>query len=81
VSLTVTNTSAPLPSDDPSTLFEPFHRATRGHDAGHGLGLAIVRSIALAHHGHANIETAGDGEFTIEVTLPARAADGGALTG
>ncbi|RKS10534.1 signal transduction histidine kinase [Nocardiopsis sp. Huas11] len=47
----VTNTGAEVA--DPDALFEPFHRGDEarlhGARSGSGLGLSIVRSIALAH--------------------------------
>jgi signal transduction histidine kinase len=70
VSLSVTNATTLLATDDPNVLFEPFHRDTREHDSGHGLGLAIVRSIATAHHGQATIDPLTNGQFSISVRLP-----------
>ena len=51
--LTVANTGPPIPAHDVDRLFEPFQRLygrrTAG-DAHHGLGLSIVRAIAIAHN-------------------------------
>jgi signal transduction histidine kinase len=70
VSLSITNTTLPLATKDPNELFEPFHRDKREHNNGHGLGLAIVRSIATAHRGQATIEPVTNGQFSITVLLP-----------
>ena len=39
-------------------------------DDGHGLGLQIISRVAKAHGGRAEI-TAENGEFVVEITLPA----------
>jgi signal transduction histidine kinase len=50
--ITVRNTGPMVPPDQVDRLFQPFQRIDRQrlryHD-GHGLGLAIVRAIAVAH--------------------------------
>jgi signal transduction histidine kinase len=51
--LTVTNTGPVIPPSEVERLFRPFQRldGTRlARTEGHGLGLAIVRAIATAHH-------------------------------
>ena len=50
--LTVSNTGPGFPTEQVSTLFEPFRRLTAdrtGHGRRVGLGLPIVRSITAAH--------------------------------
>ena len=53
--LTVENPSGPADQESVDELFEPFHRGTAslaasGHGTpGHGLGLSIVRAIAISH--------------------------------
>jgi signal transduction histidine kinase len=51
--LIVTNTGPVVPAEDVERLFEPFERLDKGRAAGadghHGLGLSIVRAIAVAH--------------------------------
>ncbi|MFF0423996.1 MULTISPECIES: sensor histidine kinase [unclassified Streptomyces] len=76
--LTVVNTGPVVPPDDVDGLFEPFRRG-EGRDRmgpGAGLGLSIVRSIALAHGGavRAVARSAGDGGgLVVTVTLPVTA--------
>jgi signal transduction histidine kinase len=73
VSITVANaTATTIPPEDAKALFEPFHRAKRAPDGGHGLGLSIVRSITLAHHGQTRVDYTENGQFAITVTLPRR---------
>ncbi len=65
--LTVSSTGPEIPSDQVARLFEPFQRlngARAGSDGHHGLGLSIVRAIAVAH----------------EAELAASAREGGGLT-
>jgi two-component system OmpR family sensor kinase len=56
--------------------FERFRRAdaSRAHadgdDTGAGLGLAIVRAVALAHGGDVHAENAGDGGAEVVLDLP-----------
>jgi signal transduction histidine kinase len=65
--LTVANTGPQIPAEEIDRLFEPFQRLWTGRaadDDGHfGLGLSIVRAIAIAH----------------DATLTARPRSGGGL--
>ncbi|HEX5407526.1 MAG TPA: HAMP domain-containing sensor histidine kinase [Pseudonocardiaceae bacterium] len=61
-------------------LFEPFHRGqhTRhGTNAPHGagLGLSIVRAVAVAHSGHAEAASRTTGGLTVTLRLPGRPVD------
>ena len=52
--LTVSNTGPGFPTEQVSTLFEPFRRLTADrtdHGGNAGLGLSTVRSITSAHRG------------------------------
>jgi two-component system sensor histidine kinase VanS len=74
VVLTVENTGERLTPQVVSTLAEPFQRGTeriRSDHAGVGLGLAIVRSIALAHDGTLTLTPRPGGGLRVTVRLPA----------
>jgi signal transduction histidine kinase len=76
--IVVRNTGEPVPAAAVPTLFEPFKRlgvdriraAGRG---GAGLGLAIVRSIVLAHQGAIRACPRSGGGLEIEVDFAAHA--------
>jgi two-component system sensor histidine kinase VanS len=73
VELTVENTGAPLTPQLVATLAEPFQRGSRRartDDAGVGLGLAIVRSIAHAHDGTLTLTPRAAGGLCVTVQLP-----------
>ncbi|MGD0042128.1 MAG: HAMP domain-containing sensor histidine kinase [Isosphaeraceae bacterium] len=62
----VTDTGPGPPSQLGETLFEPF---VTGKPEGVGLGLALARHVALAHHG--SVSWAREGAFTrFRLTLP-----------
>lgn len=74
VELAVENTGAPLSPELVPTLTEPFRRGAerlRTHDAGVGLGLAIVETIARAHDGTLALAPRPDGGLHVTVELPA----------
>jgi signal transduction histidine kinase len=71
--LRVSNSGRKIPDHAMSLLFEPFRRldgdrlADRG---GAGLGLSIVRAIAVAHGGQASATPLDEGGLSVLVTLP-----------
>lgn len=72
--LIVENTGATVTPQLAATLVEPFRRGTdRVHTehAGVGLGLAIVQSIANAHHGVLTVTPRPGGGLRVTVQLPA----------
>jgi len=84
VSVTVEDTTTRLtvtddgPGIDPAIrdhAFEPFVRGSTAAPGGHGLGLAVVRAVAVAHHGRVDVDTAPRGT-RITLVLP-RATPGG----
>jgi len=61
-----------VPLSERERIFEPFYRGAgqpRSH-GGAGLGLAIARSIATAHHGTIAAETAVGGGARMIVRIP-----------
>jgi signal transduction histidine kinase len=73
--IAVRNTGAPVPAEAVPALFEPFkrlgaERVRAGGRGGVGLGLAIVRSIVLAHRGTVDARPRAGGGLEITVTLP-----------
>jgi signal transduction histidine kinase len=77
--IVVRNTGEPVPAEAVPTLFEPFKRlgtdrVRAGGRGGVGLGLAIVRSIVLAHEGTIRARPRSGGGLEIAVALPAHAS-------
>lgn len=70
VLLLVSNTGAPIPQAETARLFEPFQRLdprranANGH---HGLGLSIVRAIAVAHGARVSADPRPGGGLTVRV--------------
>ena len=74
MALTVENTGEQLTPQLVSTLTEPFQRGTqriRADHAGVGLGLAIVNTIAQAHHGALTLTPRAAGGLCATVRLRA----------
>lgn len=72
--LEVGDNGAGIPAEVLPHVFERFFRADKARSrdfAGAGLGLAIVRSICLAHGGSVDIRSGGEGKGTVcRVELP-----------
>jgi signal transduction histidine kinase len=68
----VDDSGAGVPESEREKIFEPFYRgagAVRA-DGGAGLGLAIARSIALAHNGTITAESSATGGARMIVRIP-----------
>ena len=83
VALVVQDTGRGIPARDLDRIFERFYRVDRSRDAatgGTGIGLSIVRHVALNHGGHVSVASfEGDGSsFTLvlPVVPPGRAEPG-----
>ncbi|HEX4223999.1 MAG TPA: ATP-binding protein [Pseudonocardiaceae bacterium] len=76
--LRVHNTGEHVSTTMLAALFEPFRRG-RGERLnsrdGAGLGLSIVRSITMAHHGTVRAVAGADGGLMISVDLPSSSDD------
>jgi signal transduction histidine kinase len=62
-----------LPAAELERVFEPFYRAEQSRNrstGGIGLGLALVRSVAIAHGGHAKLENRDGPGLRASVALP-----------
>ena len=62
-----------IPVAERARVFEPFHRldASRDrHTGGFGLGLAIVRRVALVHGGEVRLEESASGGARFLIALP-----------
>jgi signal transduction histidine kinase len=69
--VTVANTGPPVPADEITRLFRPFHRRPdRTTGDGFGLGLAIVSAIAIAHRGTVTAEPRPGGGLLVTVAMP-----------
>ena len=68
----VSNGGAHIDPDVVDGLISPFRRLSRAA-GGFGLGLSIVRSIAVAHRGSARLRAPADGGLEVVIELPARA--------
>ena len=72
--LRVTNTGAVIPPDQVERLFQPFQRlggVRTGNGDGYGLGLSIVRAIAVAHGATLTSRAQPEGGLDVEVSFPA----------
>ena len=75
--LRVSNSGPVIPPAEVDRLFQPFQRlgderVRRRGDGGHGLGLAIVRAIAVAHGAELAARARPEGGLDITVTFPPR---------
>jgi two-component system OmpR family sensor kinase len=59
-----------IAADDQRLIFERFYRAGKRRTEGAGLGLAIVRAIAEAHHGRVELESASGAGSTFTLVVP-----------
>jgi signal transduction histidine kinase len=71
--LAVANTGPAVPAGEVPRLLQPFQRldgARTNHDAGNGLGLAIVEAIAVAHGAGLSVRARPGGGLAVEVAIP-----------
>jgi signal transduction histidine kinase len=70
--LSVTNSGPVIPATEVDRLFQPFQRLgprPARRDGGHGLGLSIVRSIAIAHGAIIGALALPEGGLAVDVTF------------
>ncbi|EHP42250.1 transmembrane sensor histidine kinase transcription regulator protein [Cupriavidus basilensis OR16] len=71
--LTVEDDGPGIAPEERARIFEPFHRpdsSRNRHTGGFGLGLAIVRRIALLHGGQVGLDSGSEGGARFVIALP-----------
>ena len=71
--LRVADTGPGIPADCRESIFQPFFRVDKSRSremGGVGLGLALVREIAVLHGGSVTVERSSENGTTFAVTLP-----------
>ena len=73
VRLTVSDHGPGLPADQHERAFQPFERLdpARSRSGNVGLGLSLVKGIAMAHGGSVQLSSHVSGGLSVEVRLPA----------
>jgi signal transduction histidine kinase len=69
----VTDSGIGIPFESQPHIFDRFYRVDKARnrmDGGSGLGLSIVKSIAVAHGGHIRVESTPGRGSTFTVWLP-----------
>jgi signal transduction histidine kinase len=72
VAVSVRDSGTGIDAEDPDDVFRPFYSTKPD---GLGMGLAIARTIVIAHGGHLDASNNPDGGATFHFTLPHRSAD------
>jgi signal transduction histidine kinase len=73
IQLSVHNQGNPIPAHEQQSIFELFHRsssASEGVQKGWGIGLTLVRGLAIAHGGRAEVSSSQEEGTTFTVILP-----------
>jgi signal transduction histidine kinase len=76
--ISVSNSGPVVPPEEVDRLFQPFQRLASeraGHGEGHGLGLSIVRAIAVAHGATLTARAREAGGLAVEVSFPGECVD------
>lgn len=71
--LLVTDTGSGIPEECRESIFQPFFRVDKSRSrqmGGVGLGLALVREIAVLHGGNVCVESSSENGTTFAVNLP-----------
>ena len=70
IAIAIANEGEGIASDDQLRILEPGVRATTAR-AGSGLGLSVVRTVALAHGGRVEVRSSPGQGATFTLVLPA----------
>ncbi len=72
ITLEICDRGPGVPESEREKIFEPFYRlpGARERDGGVGLGLALVKQIALRHHGSVECVARGGGGSCFRVNFP-----------
>jgi two-component system OmpR family sensor kinase/two-component system sensor histidine kinase QseC len=70
--LAVDDSGPGIPVDERERVFQRFYRGRSVTKAGNGLGLSIVRNIALLHGAQIGLATSALGGLRVEIALPIR---------
>ena len=73
VVIRISDTGIGIPAELLPKLFEPF--VTHGKSNGTGLGMAIAKSVITAHKGKISVASVQGNGTTVDIRLPAPAAD------
>ena len=77
IRLQVIDNGPGIPDQDKVRIFERFVRLDRSRTCrGNGLGLAMVRAVAVVHQGYVTISDTPGGGATFTVVLPQCAENG-----
>jgi signal transduction histidine kinase len=70
--IAVSDSGPGIPESERERVFERFYRLAGSETTGSGLGLSIVRQVAVLHGGRVELETAPTGGLAVRVVLPLR---------
>lgn len=73
VMIGVYNLGNPIPEKDQATIFESFQRtesADKGSQEGWGIGLSLIKGLAIAHGGEVTVESSVAAGTTFRIKIP-----------
>ena len=70
--IAVSDSGPGSPESERERVFERFYRLAGSETTGSGLGLSIVRQVAVLHGGRVELDTAPTGGLAVRVVLPIR---------